>query len=97
MTIETATRRRAVVTFRIVNANESRAHHRCQRERDQQADHDRDGSSDTKLIEEPSRDRRHERNRQEDDYERQSGSQNGQTDVLRRFAPLLSLQFSFLQ
>ncbi len=75
----------------------SRAHHRCQRERNEHADHHRGRRGDAKLVEEASGNARHERYGNEDDDQAQCRGENGVSDIGgRRAGGIERLPSSFL-
>ena len=69
------------VAASVLRAQKPCTHHRRQRERHEQADHDRHGGREAELVEEPARDRRHERHRHEDHDERERRRHHRQADV----------------
>src|SRR6266446_4226635 len=68
----------------VPDPQQPRTHHRCKRERYQQAHQHGNGRGKPELIKKPSRDARHERDRHEDYHEAQRRRHHGQADLRGR-------------
>ena len=80
----------------IRNAQHSRTHHWGERERNEKAHQDRRRRRDSELIQEPSRDARHERDRHENHNQAQCCGKYGMPDVGRSGTSSLKGVHSFL-